>query len=340
LSAPTSGLGGTSASAGAAASTASDAVSRVDAGIVDINTTVGSAGAAAGTGMVVTGSGEVITNNHVIDGATAITATDVGNGRTYRARVVGYDRSHDVAVIQLIGANDLRTVTLGNSDTVRVGQSIITIGNAGGSGGTPSAVGGTVTALGRSISASNETSGSSEQLNGLIQLDGSLEPGDSGGPLVNSAGEVIGMDTAASSGFTFDSGAGTGFAIPINQVKAIAAQIEQGTSTSTIHIGATALIGVNIRANSADRASSTDGNAGKLQGAAVEGVVAGGPAASAGIQAGDTITALDGHTVNSATDLTAAKDRLHPGDRVTITWVDPSGGSHTTTITLTSGPAG
>jgi S1-C subfamily serine protease len=190
-----------------------------------------------------------------------------------------------------------------------------------------------VSALGRSITASDQASGSSEQLNGLIRLDGSLEPGDSGGPLVNSGGEVIGMDTAASSGFTFESGPGAGFAIPVNHVKAIAAQIVHGTSTGTIHIGATALIAVEVSP------SGTDSTGSQTQGAAVEGVVAGGPAASGGIEAGDTITSLGGHAVGSASDLTAAKDRFHPGDRVTITWLDANGDSHVATITLTSGPA-
>ena len=336
------GLSSPSSSGTTASVSAGTAASRVETGLVDINTSLSGGGAAAGTGMVVTSSGEVITNNHVISGATSIAATDVANGKTYKARVVGYDSSRDVAVIQLIGAKNLKTVTLGNSSTVRVGQSVLTIGNAGGAGGTPSVASGTVTALGQSITASDQASGSSEQLNGLIELNGSLEPGDSGGPLVNSSGQVIGMDSAASSGFSFRSSSGQGFAIPINEVEGMAPEIEQGASTGTIHIGATALIGVEISSGIpyGYGYGSEYGNSGQTQGAFVAGVVAGSPAASAGIQAGDTITSLGGHAVSSATELTAAKDRFHPGDRVRATWVDSNGNPHSATIKLTTGPAG
>ncbi len=107
-------------------------------GLVDINTSLSYQGAqAAGTGMVLTSNGEVLTNNHVISGATSISVTDVGNGKTYTASVVGYDRSHDIAVIQLNNASGLQTVTLGNSSNASVGQAVVAIGNAGGTGGTP-----------------------------------------------------------------------------------------------------------------------------------------------------------------------------------------------------------
>src|SRR3984893_16737409 len=109
-----------SGSAAAQSTATASLAARVSPGLVDINTFTAQ-GAAAGTGMVVTSSGEVITNNHVIAGATRITATDVGNGKTYTARVLGYDRSHDVAVIALIGASGLATVPLGDSSTVKVG---------------------------------------------------------------------------------------------------------------------------------------------------------------------------------------------------------------------------
>ena len=140
----------------------------VNPGLVDINTTLSYQGEqAAGTGMVLTSNGEVLTNNHVIDGATSISVTDVGNGKTYTASVVGYDRSHDIAVIQLNNASGLQTVTLGDSSNVSVGQAVVAIGNAGGTGGTPSAVGGSITALNQSITASDSGDGTSETLSGL-----------------------------------------------------------------------------------------------------------------------------------------------------------------------------
>src|SRR5262245_8915173 len=197
---------GRSGQGGGSSESVSDSVtSKVNPGLVDFNTVLGlEGGEAAGTGMVVTSSGEVITNNHVIAGATKITATDVGNGNTYNARVVGYDYSHDIAVLQLEGASGLRTVSFGDPSTLKVGQSIATIGNAGGTGGTPSATGGQVVALDQSITAGDELGGGHERLEGLIELAGNLQPGDSGGPLVNSAGEVVGMDTAASQTFRLE----------------------------------------------------------------------------------------------------------------------------------------
>jgi len=308
----------------------------VDPGLVDINTSLGQQGAAAaGTGMVVTSSGEVITNNHVIAGATSITATDIGNGKTYQARVVGYDESQDVAVIQLIGASGLRTVTPGNSSSVKVGASVVTIGNAGGAGGTPSAAGGSVTGLDQSITALDGADGSSEHLTGLIGLNGSLQPGDSGGPLVNSSGQVVGMDTAASAGFSFQSSSGDDFAIPINKVLSLATRIETGQSSSTIHLGATALIGVEV--GSAAQFGFNQ-NSSTAQGAYVAGVAQHTPASAAGITAGDTITRFAGRAIASATALTNAKNGLHPNNRATITWVDASGTTHTATIKLTTGP--
>src|SRR5262245_21247732 len=163
----------------------------VSAGLVDVNTTLGMQGAqAAGTGMVLTSDGRVLTNNHVVEGATAIEVNDIGNGRTYKAGVVGYDRSHDIAVLQLQGASGLTTIGTGDSDRVAVGDQVIGIGNAGGRGGEPSVAPGTVTALDQTITATDDTGGNAEQLSGLIQINANIQPGDSGGPLVNSAGQV------------------------------------------------------------------------------------------------------------------------------------------------------
>jgi S1-C subfamily serine protease len=192
-----------------------------------------------------------------------------------------------------------------------------------------------VSALGQSITTSDEVDSSSEHLTGLIQFNGSLQPGDSGGPLVNSSDQVIGMDTAASSNLGFQSSSGQDYAIPANEVLSIARSIVAGQSSSTIHIGATALIGVEISPS----APYGDADTQPTPGAYVAGVVPGSSAANAGISAGDTITAFNGRTITSATALTQAKDGLEPGAHVSVTWVDSSGNSHTATITLTSGPA-
>src|SRR5262249_51196511 len=157
---PSGPSGGTADAGGIAAA--------IDPSVVDIVTTLGAQQAsAAGTGIVLSASGEVLTNNHVINGATSISVTDVGNGRTYQAGVAGYARSRDLAVIQLRGASGLAPAPIGDSTKVAVGDAIVAIGNAGGRGGTPAAVTGNVTGLNQTITASDESGGNSQRLTGL-----------------------------------------------------------------------------------------------------------------------------------------------------------------------------
>ena len=258
-----SGSSGSSGSSGP--SDVNAIASKVDPGLVDINTTLGyQQEQAAGTGIVLSSNGVILTNNHVIDGATSISVTDIGNDKTYTASVVGYDRTKDIAVLQLHNASGLQTATLGNSSNASVGEDVVGIGNAGGTGGTPSAVGGTVTALNQSITASDDGDGTSEQLSGLIETNADIQPGDSGGSLVNTSGDVLGMDTAASAGTSFEyngESSGTqGFAIPIDTALSMAKTIEAGSGSSTVHIGETAFLGVEISAQSSS--SSGDGGGG------------------------------------------------------------------------------
>ena len=210
------GLSHGSTAGGSATSTSKEMLStsqiadRVDPGIVDVTSTLGFQDATAmGTGIVLTSNGEILTNNHVINGATSVSVTDIGNGKTYKATVVGYDASHDIAVLQLSGASGLTTATTGDSSTVKTGDSVVALGNAGGKGGTPAVAAGSITALNQSITASDEGSGSSEQLSGLLETNADIQAGDSGGPLVNSHGQIIGIDTAASSNFQLG-GSGNG----------------------------------------------------------------------------------------------------------------------------------
>lgn len=169
---------------------------KVDPAIVDVNTTL-QGGAAAGTGMVLTSSGEVLTNNHVIDGATSVTATD-STGRKYSAKVVGYDAADDVAVLQLQGASKLPTVSVA-STAPAVGDPVVALGNALGRGGTPATAEGSVTAVDQTITAADDNGANPETLHNMIQIDANIQPGDSGGPLVNANGQVVGMDSAGSS---------------------------------------------------------------------------------------------------------------------------------------------
>jgi len=310
--------------------------SRVDPGLVDIVTTLSYQEAqAAGTGMVLTPSGEVLTNNHVIEGATSIRVTDVGNGRTYRASVLGYDRSHDVAVLQLQDASGLATVRPGNSARAAVGQQVTGIGNAGGRGGTPSVVTGRIVSVDAKVMASDGSAGTTEKLSGLISHNAPIKPGDSGGPLVSRSGQVIGMDTAASAGFRLR-GQTTAFAIPINRALSIARRIEAGASSPTVHIGATGFLGVAV--SPATRAGGAAEPAGS--GINVTGVFAGSPASRAGLAAGDLIVQAGGRRVRTPLELQATLERHHPGDRVSIGWVARDGQRHSATVVLMTGPAG
>ena len=298
------------------------------AGVVVINTNLSYANAsAAGTGMVISSSGEVLTNNHVIRGATSITVVVPSTGHRYSAHVVGYAIGADVAVLQLTNASGLTTVSLGSSAGLRRGDTVTAVGNARGTGRLVSASG-AIRALGQSITV-NDDSGGTARLTGLIRTDADLEPGDSGGPLLDASGRVIGIDTAASSSYAFQSASSEGFAIPISKALAIARQIEDGRGSTTVHIGSTAFLGILVQPASRGADAS---------GAVVVRVVAGGAAARAGIEAGDVITRIGNRAVSSTTTIIAALQVKHPGDRVAVTWAGTDGSSTTATVTLASGP--
>jgi S1-C subfamily serine protease len=392
--------------------TTSQIASKVDPGLVDVVTTLGyQNGEAAGTGMVLTSTGEVLTNNHVIDGATSIKATDIGNGHTYTAKVVGYDKTHDVAVLQLEGASGLQTVSLSAAGP-QTGQKVIALGNAGGKGGTPSEVTGRITGLNQSITASDESAGNAERLTGMIGHDAPIQPGDSGGPLVDTYGQIIGMNTAGSSSQAAGNQSGQAqtqtqaFAIPITGASPIASQIEAGTPSSTVHLGRTAFLGIETSpagtsatgggsggfgggsggfgggsggfgggsggfgggdggfggffpggfggslpagfggsfggstgGSTGGLGGSTGGGSASGSGVTIAGVVSGSAAAQAGLTAGDQITSVAGHTVTSSSEIGSVLGHYHPGDKISVSWTDQSGQSHTATIALGAGPA-
>lgn len=327
------------ATAGSGTLTTAQIASQASPGLVDVISTLGyQHGTAEGTGMVLTQNGEVLTNNHVVDGATAITVRDIGNGRTYTANVVGYSNSNDIAVLRLAGASGLATVKIGDSGSVAVGQNVVALGNADGRNTTPSVATGKITGVGASVAAQDQGAGTVEHLTGMIRTDANIQPGDSGGPLLNTKGEVIGMDTAASSansgGFgTTAATMTTAFSIPINRAIDIAHQIDSGQASAAVHIGATAFLGVQV-ASSASQFGQT------ASGVPVAGVVAGTAAAAAGLGGGDAILSVAGRNIAAGSDLQAVMQRHHPGDKVSLTWSDELGQTHTATVTLTAGPTG
>ena len=309
-------------------------LSQVVPGLVDINTTLSYQGAVgAGTGILLSPDGEVLTNNHVIEGATEITAVSLANSRTYPVDVIGFDRASDIALVRLRGATGLPTAILGTSSTLAVGDPIAAIGNSNGSSAPPSYAPGTVTEIGASVRASDESGGGARELYDLIRVAAEIRPGDSGGPLVNSAGQVVGVNVAAT--LTYRMGGvtgGEGFAIPIDRALAIANQIRSGVISDSIHLGDTAFIGVGI----ADSSPMSRGPAG----AVVRQVLPGTPAGQIGLFSGDVITAVDGIPINSAEDLSNVMDQRRPGDIIMLTWIDRAGIPRSAPLVLAKGPVG
>jgi S1-C subfamily serine protease len=340
-------------------------VTKVKPGLVIINTALQyNSEAAAGTGMVINSGGLVLTNNHVIEESTKITATVVSTGRTYPATVIGYDKTKDVALIQLQDASGLTTVPIGNSSSVRIGNAVVALGNAEGQGAI-TAKPGHVTALNQSIVASEEgSSTASETLTGMIQTNADIVPGDSGGPLASSAG-VIGMDTAGND--AGDQQAPTGFAIPINTALSVARQIAGGRASSTVTIGYPPFAGIFIGSGSSSspqaqgqQEEQQNGGGGSQStapcytsnsdltvpsviapvssGTLIIGTICGGPAAAAGLTGGAVITAVNGQAVGSPDDLASILSRFRPGEVISVTWVSPSGQRVTSSLHLAAGP--
>jgi S1-C subfamily serine protease len=281
--------------------------------------------------MVLTSSGEILTNNHVIRGATKVTVVVPGTGHTYTAKVVGYDVADDVAVLRAAGASNLTTVKTAESSKVAVGDRVTAIGNAGGTGAL-STVTGSVTELRRSIVVRDDTGGRA-RLTGLVGINANVVAGDSGGPLLNSDDAVIGMNTAGSSGYVSRSSTDSqAYAIPIARALSIVRQIDAGRASSRIHIGPTSFLGVQV-------ASTLRNGDFESPGVVIAGVLRGSPAASAGLSAGDVITAIDGRATSTSSSITTALLAKKPGTTVTIRVTDQSGATRSTTATLVSGPA-
>jgi S1-C subfamily serine protease len=331
-----------------------------------------------GTGMVLSSDGLVLTNNHVIKGSTRVVVQLVSNDHKYQAQVVGTDNSHDVALLRLTGASGLKTVQVGDSNEVQLGDQVVALGNAGGNGGAPTVTNGTITALKRSITASDAGSGTSEQLTGMFQTNAPIAEGDSGGALANAAGQVIAMNTAANSQNIGGNGTSQGFSIPINRALLIAHLIAQGKGSSTIQIGQPAFLGIAIASDPQSNAPSSAGSpsqqlrqlqqiaqgnftgginssgrclasesanpvphsiAPAKSGTLIAGVFCNAPAATAGAAAGDVITAVNGHSVSSPASLRQVMHQYHPGTTVSLTWVGLNGQQQTGSLKLAAGPA-
>jgi len=324
----------------------------VEPAVVDINTVVESetpgSEQAAGTGMIISPNGLIMTNNHVINQASKISVTIKGYSGSYPATVVGEDPVDDVALIKINGFSHLPTVTLGNSSKVTLGQGVIAIGNALGQGGTPSVVTGEVSALGRTINAADQLSSVTETLYNMIQTTAPIEPGDSGGPLVNTAGQVIGMDTAA---YTGTVGSTQGYSIPINRALRIVTDIKNGQAVNGIVIGEAAFLGIFYVPPSASaptnpfggffgsqgsigNSASSGTSSSQPQGVTISQLAQNGAAQKAGLVPGDTITAVNGVATPTGSALHNEVNKFKPGDKINVTYVSSTGVTGTAVLTL------
>jgi S1-C subfamily serine protease len=374
-----SGNNGNSTSSGAVSRSTMQRLSNdVTPGLVVITSDLkydGDGAAAAATGMIITHNGLVLTNNHVINGTTGLKATVVSTNQQYTATWLGYDKGSDVAVIKLDGASNLPTVPIGDSSAVKIGDDVVGMGNANGTGRI-SYVAGTITNLNQTITASDNGSGEApERLTGMLQTNAQIIPGDSGGPLVSTDGKVIGMDTAASTNSIANSGQSVGFAIPINRAIRLAREIIAGQPAPGLRIGSAGFVGVlvpsgvngaqstktspsaQLRQEEAQQQSfgannpapsscvPNDANAGVptriapvSSGTLVLGALCQTPAAAAGIGAGDVITRVNSHPISSPASLMNVLQGIHGGASIKLSWVTPNDQSVTRTLTLTAAP--
>jgi len=287
-----------------------------------------------GTGMIITSDGEVITNNHVIELYTqggnsgSITVTEYGQIKPLPATLIGFDQTKDVALLKINSASNSPTVTFGNSAKAVVGDSVVAIGNALGlSAGTPTVTQGIVSALGRTVTAGGIGT-QTETLQNMIQTDAAINSGNSGGPLIDTAGQVIGMNTAvAVSSSDGTSSQNIGFAIPAASIESLLPELQKGQQNGN----GGGYLGVDI--TTLTPALRQQYGFTPTSGAVILTVVSGSPAAKAGLVQGDVIVNIDGNAITSSEDLQKQIQKDKPGQTITITYY-VGNSKRTTTATL------
>ena len=300
------GSGSTAAPPAGAALDVKAILAKVEPSVVDIVAS-NRRGSGEGTGVIISSDGYVLTNAHVVDGANRVSVAVAGGSRALSATVVGADDANDVALLKIEGASGLPAAELGRSADVGVGEDVVAIGNALGLRGDPTVTRGIVSALNRTV----------ENLTGMIQTDAAINPGNSGGPLVNSAGQIIGINTAVAA----QGAQNIGFAIPIDKAKSLADRLKSGQGPAP-----TAFLGVSTT-------ETEDGSPGAL----VVSLVSGGPAQRASISVGDLIVSFDGKPVSGADTLSGLVQARQPGDTVQVV-IERDGTSRTLSVTLGTKP--
>jgi putative serine protease PepD len=269
-------------------------------------------GSASGTGFVVRSDGTIVTNAHVVGDGESAEVRFGDSGETVPAEVLGTDPSSDLAVLRVDPGSTgrLRPLPLADSDRVRVGDSVVAIGNPFGLDRTATA--GIVSSLGREIQAPDGF-----QIDEVIQTDAPINPGNSGGPLLDLRGRVVGVNTQIATGGGGNGNVGIGFAVPANRVREVLPALSRGQHIERAYLGVT---------------SSPHPN-----GAEIQGVTPGSPAQSAGLRSGDVITGVDGRDVAAPEDVSEAIDQLEPGDEIQVE-VSRDGEQRTVTVELAERP--
>jgi S1-C subfamily serine protease len=283
-----------------------------------------------GSGFIISSDGLILTNKHVVSDINAQYSVLTNDGNTYTAKVLARDSDQDLAVLK-IEATNLPTVSLGNSDSLQLGQTAIAIGNALGQFSNTVSVG-AVSGLGRTVTATAPDTGADETISGVIQTDAAINPGNSGGPLLDLRGDVIGIDTAVAS-----DAQNIGFAIPINEAKAVISSVEATGKIQAPYLG--------VRYEALTPALATQNKLPITYGAWVNGggqgaaVASGSPAAAAGIQSGDIIESVNGQKLDSTHDLANVINEYAVGNTVTLV-VNRAAKEITLQATLAERPAG
>jgi putative serine protease PepD len=279
----------------------------VQPSVVSINT-----GSGEGSGVVLTADGYILTNNHVVESARSGSLRVIfSDGKTATAKVVGTDPKTDLAVVKADDVSGLAPATLGDSESIQIGDTVLAVGNPLGLQGSVTA--GIISAKDRTIQAGSQQTGASS-LSGLLQTDAPINPGNSGGALVNTNGEVVGINTAIATNGQSDGNIGVGFAIPSNSAKQVAEQLKKGEKVSHPFLG--------VRVADAENGGAT-----------VARVESGSPAADAGLQQGDVVTKFGDKAIGGADDLVSAVQSAKVGDQLTVTYTR-NGDENTATVTL------